>query len=220
MKFRLTNKDLRNSVTYRKCQLNLLQTEINNKKSRLRTLQNEFNRLRSDLQFSLNCINFAHISTIFISSNDNILKSLDSIQQKKFNKLLRECKAKQDPENIVFNFSNITLTEAEKSLLVKGLSFFLPPEKFSYSDYLIKFELFYRSIDILNILSGDNLDFIKTKIKDAAVTSFRNYNDNVPQHFSNSEFDTLKNLSNNCNLVIKKGRQGKFSCHSSKGCLC
>ena len=112
MKFRLDNKDLRNSVTYRKCQLNLLQTEINNKKSRLRTLQNEFNRLRSDLQFSLNCIDFAHISAIFLSSNDNILKSHDSIQQKKFNKLLRECKPKQDPEKIVFNFSNVTLTEA------------------------------------------------------------------------------------------------------------
>ena len=116
------------------------------------------------------------IVLIILSSNDNILKSHDSIQQKKFNKLLRECKPKQDPEKIVFNFSNVTLTEAEKSLLVKGLSFSLPPEKLSYSDYLINFELFYRSIDNLNILSGDNLDFIKTKIKDAALTSFRNYN--------------------------------------------
>ena len=102
----------------------------------MRTLQNEFNRLRSDLQFSLNCINFAHISTIFLISNDNILKSHDPIQQKKFNKLLRECKPKQDPEKI-FNFSNVTPTELEKSLLVKGLSFSLPPEKLSYSDYLI-----------------------------------------------------------------------------------
>ena len=104
----------------------------------------------------------------------NILKSNDSIQQKKFNKLLKECKSKQDPEKIVFNFSNVTLTEAEKSLLVKGLSFSLPPEKLSYSDYLINFELFYRSTDNLNILAGDNLDFIKTKIKDAALTCFRN----------------------------------------------
>ena len=66
LKFRLAKKDLRNSVTYGKCQLNLLQIESNNKKSRLRTLQNEFNRLGSDLQFSLNCIDFAHISPIFL----------------------------------------------------------------------------------------------------------------------------------------------------------
>ena len=140
----------------------------------MRTLENEFNHLRSDLQFSLNCIDFAYIPAIFLSSNDNIVKFHESIQQKKFNKLLRECKPKQDPENIVFNFSNVTLTEAEKSVLGKGFSFSLPPEKLSYSDYLINFELFYRSIDNLNILSGDNLDFIKTKIKDAALTCFRN----------------------------------------------
>ena len=140
----------------------------------MRTLKNEFNRLGSDLQFSLICIDFAHIPAIFLSSNDNIVKFHDSIQQKKFNKLLRECKPKQDSENIVFNFPNVTLTKAEKSVLGKGFSFSLPPEKLIYSDYLINFELFYRSIDNLNILSGDNLDFIKTKSKDAALTCFRN----------------------------------------------
>ena len=50
------------------------------------------------------------IVLIILSSNDHILKYHDSIQQKKFNKLLRECKPKQDPEKIVFNFSNVTLT--------------------------------------------------------------------------------------------------------------
>ena len=188
LKFRLANKNLQNSVTYRKCQQNLLQTEINNKKSHLRTLQNEFNRLRSDLQFKLNCIDFAHIPDIFLRSNDNLLKTHDSIQQKKFNRLLIESKPKQDPEKVIFNFSKVSLTEAEKSLLVKGLSFSLPPKQLSYSDYLINFELFYRSIDNLKILSGDNLDFIKTRIKDTALTSFRNYNANVPQNLSNEEF--------------------------------
>ena len=208
LKFHLAKKDLRNYVTYIKCQQNLLQTEINNKKSRLRTLQNEFNRLRNDLQFSLNCIDLAHISAIFLSSNDNLLKTHDSIQQKKFNKLLTECKPKQDAEKVIFNFSNVSLTEAEKSLLVKGLSFSLPPKKLSYSDYLVNFELFYRSIDNLNILSGNNLDYVKTKIKDLALTSFRNYNANIPQHLSNKEFEALKNLSANCNLIIQKADEG------------
>ena len=83
---------------------------------------------------------------------------------------------------------------------MKGLSFSLPPKKFNYSDYLVNFELFYRSIDNLNIISWDNLDYKKTKIKDLALTSFRNYNANIPQHLSNEEFEALKNLSANCNL--------------------
>ena len=93
-----------------------------------------------------------------------------------------ENKPKQDSAKAIFNFSKVSLTEAEKSLLVKGLSISLLPKKLSYSDCLFSFELFYRSIDNLNILSRSNLDFTKTKIKDTAVTSFRNYNTNVPQH--------------------------------------
>ena len=77
---------------------------------------------------------------------------------------------------------------------MKCLSFVLSPKQLSYSDYLIDFELFYRSNDNLKILSGDNLDFIKTRIKDTALTSFHNYNANVPQHLSNEEFEALKSL--------------------------
>ena len=95
----------------------------------------------------------------------------------------------------------------EKSLLVKGLSFVL---QLSYSDYFINFELFYRSIDNLKTLYGDNLDFIKTKNKDTALMSFRNYNANVRQHLSNEEFEALKTLPKNCNLVIQKADKANW----------
>ena len=91
---------------------------------------------------------------------------------------------------------------------MKGLSFSLSPKKLSYSDYLVNFELFDRNIDNLKILSRDNLDHIKTKIKDLALTSFCNYNANIPQHLSNEEFEALKNLSANCNLIIQKVDKG------------
>ena len=48
--------------------------------------------------------------------------------------------------------------EAKKSLLAEGLNFTLPKKKLSYSDYLVNFELFHRSIDNIKILSRDNLD--------------------------------------------------------------
>ena len=60
--------------------------------------------------------------------------------------------------------------EAQRSLLVKGFSFSLQPKKFSYSDYLDNFELFYRSIDDLKVLFGYNLDYIKIKIEDLSLT--------------------------------------------------
>ena len=124
------------------------------------------------------------------------LKTHDPIQQKEFNKLLTECKPKQDAEKGIFNYSNVFLKETEKSLLVKGLSFSLPLKKLSYSHYLVNFELFHRSINNLKILSGDNLDYIKRKRK---TTSFRNYNGNIPQHLSNEEFEALKKI---CQQIV------------------
>ena len=47
----------------------------------------------------------------------------------------------------------------------------------------------------LDILSNENLEFLKTKIKDVALSSLRYFNLNVPQHLSDIEFQALKNLS-------------------------
>ena len=77
--------------------------------------------------------------SFFLSSNENLLKTHDSIQQKKFHLLLTECKPKQDAEKVISNFSNVSLMEAEKSLFVKDLSFSAPPIKLRYSDYLVDF---------------------------------------------------------------------------------
>ena len=66
--------------------------------------------------------------------------------------------------------------------------------KLNLADYLVNFELFYRDIRNLQALSTDDLDFTKTKTNVIALSSFRTYNNNVPQHLSKEEFDVLKNL--------------------------
>ena len=91
---------------------------------------------------------------------------------------------------------------------MKRLKFSIPPKKFNYADYLANFELFYRRIYNLDSISNENLDFAKTKIKDAALSSFRNYNANLPSNLSDEEFKALQNLSKNTNLVIQKSDQG------------
>ena len=42
------------------------------------------------------------------------------------------------------------------------------------------------------------------------MTSFRNYDGNIPQHLSNEEFEALKNRSENCNLIIKRADKDNF----------
>ena len=80
------------------------------------------------------------------------------------------------------------------SLLQKGLNFSIPPKKLNHADYLANFELIYRDIGNLQVLSAEDLEFTKTKTKDIALSSFRTYNNSVPQHLSKGESNALKFL--------------------------
>ena len=64
------------------------------------------------------------------------------------------------------------------------------------------FELFYRDIRNLEILSNEDIDFVKTKAKEAALSSFRQYNKNLQQNLSKEELTALTNLSKNKDIII------------------
>ena len=90
---------------------------------------------------------------------------------------------------------------------MKGLPFLLPPKKINYADYLTNSELFSRSMWNFDVLSNIDLDFIKTKIKDAALSLFRFYNANVPQNLSHKKLKALEKLYKN-NAVVQKADKG------------
>ena len=69
----------------------------------------------------------------------------------------------------------------------------------------------YRNIRNLGIFSNEDLDIAKIKIKEATLSSYRNYNNNVPQHLSNEEFLALQNLRKNKSMVIQKPDKGNSS---------
>ena len=69
--------------------------------------------------------------------------------------------------------------------------------------------MFHRDIRNLGILSDEDLDFVKTRTKEEALSSYRNYNNNVLQHLTKEEFLALQNPCNNKNIVIQKSDKGK-----------
>ena len=73
-----------------------------------------------------------------------------------------------------------------------------------YADYLVQFELFFRDIRDLDILSNEDLYFVKAKTKKAALSSYRSYSNNLPQNLTTEEFIALQNLSENKDLIIQK----------------
>ena len=113
----------------------------------------------------------------------------------------------QDHSKVIFNFSLYELSDCEKKrLLAKRLALSLPPKYLDYADYLVNFELFYRNIRNLGILSNENLDFVKTRTKGSSPLSpYQNCSNNVPQNLSKEKFLALQILcknKKNCYLKI------------------
>ena len=84
------------------------------------------NRIHYIIEAETSVIDFGHVRLLLLGHNDKVLKQKSTIQQKKFNNLLRDKKPQHDPEKINFNYSSCILSKEEKSLLLKGLNFNIP----------------------------------------------------------------------------------------------
>ena len=81
----------------------------------------------------MNFIDFVHITTIFLASNNRNISKIRKVHCKKLGNLSSnnsyfESVTSNDPEKVLFNFSSHQSTEHEKSLLNRGLNFAVPPK--------------------------------------------------------------------------------------------
>ena len=53
-------------------------------------------------------------------------------------------------------------------------------------------------------MSNEDLDFVKTSVKETAVSSYWNYNNNVLRHLFKEEFHALQNPNNYNEIGIQK----------------
>ena len=81
-----------------------------------------------------------------------------------------------------------------------------------YADCLVDFELFLEDIRNLDILSNEDLDFVKAKTKEEALPSYRTYNDNMP-HVSEIKdlIDQKSDKSNSVEIVDRQDYIKKMS---------
>ena len=216
LRFKLGNSQLSSSHAYNICQKRLLKEEISNKRKLVRTLAFNLTSLKNDLKCVLNIIDFVHITTVFLTSNNKNILKVRKAHGKKISKLCSdncyyESVTSHDPEKVLFNFSNHSLTEHEKSLLSRGLNFAIPPKNVNYADYLLPFELLFRDIDLCEIASYDK-EFIRSKLRDCVITSFRDSGKINENNLSKKEHLALKNLIKNRDLIIQKADKGN-SCY-------
>ena len=211
VQFKVANRGLHNSKVYKECQRKLLHQEIIDKKRRLQILNKRYEELKGKIRLNVRIIDFAHISSCFLVKNDRILNKVRLTQEKKlFNMGLRSANETNDPEKVIFNFSSRNLTSSEKTLLTKGLNLSIPPKKLNYGDFLMPFELLYKQMirSLHADHTQDELDPVGASIKDAAYQCLYSYDPKTVQNLSVDEYNALKSLLNDGNIIIQKSDKG------------
>ena len=208
LNFKLANRNLRYSNSYKQCQSLLLKEEIKNKVSILARQKKEFDQVKSTIQSKVSIFDFGHVSCLFLVGNDSKLGKVRDVHNKKLHNLGLENRYEcHDPDKVIFNYSSYKLSDLEKRLLAKGLNYALPPTKLNYGNYMTPFELFYREIRKLTI-EDHELEKVKTEIKKEAYSSFDNYNFWNELNISKEEFLALKGLSGNKDIILQKADKG------------
>ena len=176
LRFRVTNKTLKDSLTYSRCQQLLSSDENQCKKRCLCQLMFEYDRIKQELQYQVSPIDLMHVSSLLLVSNDKAIHKNDKIHGRKLQKLIPNIHEKsiidnvsREPSKVIYNFSNYHLTDSDKFLLIRGLNFAIPPKKIEYSKFLLPFELLFRGIKSNSEFSVD-LASVKARIQ--AFTSY------------------------------------------------
>ena len=87
--FHVTNKTLKDSATYSRCQQLLLSEEVRCKKRRLHQLMLVvYDRITQELQYQISLIDFMLVSSLFLVSNDETICKIDKIHCRKLQKLI------------------------------------------------------------------------------------------------------------------------------------
>ena len=102
---KVVNSILRNSKSYKDCQLKLLRQELSNKKSKCRSENNEFKVLTNEIVSILSVVDFTHLITVFTNSNDKILRKVQETHKKKLYNLgfFERNKEFKDPNQVIIN---------------------------------------------------------------------------------------------------------------------
>ena len=128
LQFKVSDKQLGASKAYISCQKRSLNQKINNEQKPVQSLQQKVIEVKISLNYKMSCIDYFHVcNTFLVSNNKNISKVKETQYKKLCNLLLRNMgnvsDACQDPDIVIFNFSNYNLIDHEKRVLCKGLSF-------------------------------------------------------------------------------------------------
>ena len=138
LQFKVANKLLESSETYLSCQRRLLNQEMSIKYKSIWALNNKITSMKNDLYSEMSFIDYVHVITKFLVSNDKNIYKIHKNQGKKIHNLFlnnsyHNSVTSHNPDKVIFNFSSHVLNTTKKSLLSKGLNFMILPKNINYA---------------------------------------------------------------------------------------
>ena len=105
------------------------------------------------------------------------------------------------------------LTEAEKTVLARGLRFCLPPKDVDKYDVKCSFELFYRDLVKLNVpLTSEDQDRLRNQLKNISYNYIYSYDFSKQKNIlSKDEWKALNDLRSDDSIIITKADKGNGS---------
>ena len=218
LNFNLYRSELKKIKIYKDFQRKLLTNEINDKRRKIKLLNHDLENHRlifteSILSNSLfeNLFKYYFLNLIE-KTNRNIKEKFSSQQMKKLHSLgITNKLCPVNPEDVIFNFSSIQLTDREKFLLALGLNFNLPVYKINSKKYFLAFEKMLKILKDQNLSSTYNFNNVIDLTKSIAnkfYYKFKPYKIFNPV-INKDDIRILKNLSRNKNIVICKPDKGR-----------
>ena len=203
---------MHNSDLYKKWQKKLLNLEINRKEKEICETKLHVNRCKEHIREKVSRLDFICLSK-FIDDKINVFKkNVSKVHEKKLVKIgckysLNSC----DPEKVVFNFSDVTLSFREKSLLSFGLDFGLPVYKPSFHKYFLDFEVLITRLKQLNVARNCKFGEVVQCIQNIARYHFQNFKSSkvFSPIISRSDLNLLRSLGRNRDLVVCRPDKGK-----------
>ena len=210
--FKAANQHLQRSTTYETCRKKLLTKELRLKRNQLKNTETKLKNNIKDLKTAVRYVDFIHLTSFISYNNIKSTRRVEIIQNRKLERLKQEYLSEGiNPDKVIFNYSSYVLNDIEKKVLSRGLKFCVPPDKLDYCQTLTPFERLARTLKIQhnNRNSKVDFDYVKTKLKDIALSTYYSYSpDFLPLNISRAELSALKKLSRNKDLVIVRPDKG------------
>ena len=154
LRFKLHKKSLLSAKFYKSWQTKLLLNEIRTKKKAVDRLTKHIEESRIEMKEMFSSFDMLLVESYVRKSLETYIGKTRTIQDRKLENLgIRNDITPCDPDKIIFNFSDVTLTPRLKFLLAFGLDFGLPVFKLSFEKYFLCFEKLAYQLKNLNKIS-------------------------------------------------------------------